>query len=43
MIFYSNCHKLITFERRLRIDDEPSVDFRFWNADFGFMVFCLFY
>ena len=39
----SDCHKYMPFETEFRINDGLLVDFRFWIADFGFKVFCLFY
>jgi hypothetical protein len=43
MINDSDCHKYIPSETRFLIYDERWVDFRIWNADFGFKVFYLFY
>jgi len=38
----SRLYQYSPFVTRFRIDDELSVDYWFWIADFGFKVFCLF-
>ncbi len=40
---YTDCHKSIPFEAIFRVAVEIWVYFGFWNSDFGFKVFYLFY